>query len=165
MIKSQKPYAWQRSSLQGLQISWGFPNRGRNGQRRQVTNSESSFVGCSKARVRLASMAPGLKDFTRTLTPDKAWPHGPWGCCSGSAWAWLVDLWEATFAIGQDPTCALKVKGPLVSRSHAVVSWHRNSSNFFPLLKLKKYDLKIWYLSHLRWNFNQRKVQCTLACQ
>ena len=30
---------------------------------------------------------------------------------------------EATFSIGTDATCALKVKGPLVSRSHAVVPW------------------------------------------
>jgi len=60
------------------------------------------------ARVRLASMAPGLKDFTRTLTPDKA-----------------------TFAIGQDPTCALKVKGPLVSRSHAVVEFQPEKGSVY----------------------------------
>ncbi len=83
-----------------------------------MRQSTLTIVWCSKARVRLASMAPGLKDFTRTLTPDKA-----------PTWALAVGMtfwtWEATFSIGQDPTCALKVKGPLVSRSHAVVSWHQ----------------------------------------
>lgn len=65
-------------------------------------------VDYKSARVRLASMAPGLKDFNRTLTADKA-----------------------TFSIGTDATCALKVKGPLVSRSHAVVEFQPEKGSVY----------------------------------
>ncbi|CAJ1352071.1 unnamed protein product [Effrenium voratum] len=60
------------------------------------------------ARIRLASMAPTLKDFTKTLTSDKA-----------------------TFSIGTDPTSALRVKGPLVSRSHAVVEFQPDKGSVY----------------------------------
>lgn len=60
------------------------------------------------ARVRLASMAPGLKDFTKTLTAEKA-----------------------TFAIGTDGNCALRVKGPCVSRSHAVVEFQPEKGSVY----------------------------------
>lgn len=48
-----------------------------------MTGSDGGHFWCSKARVRLASMAPGLKDFTRTLTPDKAWAGGGAVCSAG----------------------------------------------------------------------------------
>ncbi|CAK9098914.1 unnamed protein product [Durusdinium trenchii] len=68
--------------------------------------------GCARvgytARIRLASMAAGLKDFSRTLTVEKA-----------------------TFSIGTDPSCSLRVKGPLVSRNHAVVEFQPEKGSVY----------------------------------
>ncbi|CAE8638970.1 unnamed protein product, partial [Polarella glacialis] len=52
------------------------------------------------ARVRLASMVPNLKDFTKTLTVDKP-----------------------AFTMGTDPSNALRIQATGVSRSHAVIEF------------------------------------------
>eukprot|EP00913_Durusdinium_trenchii_P016484 g15495.t1 len=74
----------------------------------KIRRNGCARVGYTEARIRLASMAAGLKDFSRTLTVEKA-----------------------TFSIGTDPSCSLRVKGPLVSRNHAVVEFQPEKGSVY----------------------------------
>lgn len=59
-------------------------------------------------RVRLASMVPSLKNFTKSLTAG-----------------------EPTFSIGTDPSSTLRVKGEMVSRSHAVIEFQPGKGSVY----------------------------------